>query len=50
MCACKKKGGCVLGLEVVVKHGVESCGDRSKVDVEPVCETRIEPVDEGNES
>lgn len=49
MCACDKEGGCVIGLEVVIKHGTESGGDRSK-DVEPVCETRTEAVDGADES
>lgn len=49
MSACTKEGGCVLGLDVVVKHGTESCGDRIK-DVEPVRKTRVEAVDGADKS
>ena len=45
---CNNEKGCVIGLEIAVTHGTESCGDRK--DVEPVRETGNTEVTESDES
>ena len=47
--SCNNENGCVVGLEVVVSHGVESC-QRSVVDVKPVRKAGVKKPSESDKA
>ncbi len=48
--SCNKEGGCVVSKSVQKTHGVESCGDRSVVDVKPVRKAGVKKSTESDKS
>ena len=47
--SCNNENGCVVGLDKVIKHGVESC-QREVVDVKPVRKTGVEKPSESDKA